>query len=375
MSGIDRPGTGPGIRALEETVRDSLRYAGGAAESIRMNVMSTLSKGVYAADTDCRFEAARRAAADTTGLVRFTLAYEAARNSTTNEVFGRFYEGTVRAVTEALWRAGEHASCRAADEAFYEVCGMEGGLPDSFSDARGEVYGACKDAVNVEGWWAARLEEEVVDAAAESISEMGAYIISMSARVARTGTALCAATAAMLESPGRGSLGDALEEARRTVPGHAGALINDEAGVVVSALLEEVSRRTRRRRGTAAWEEMARVARKRVAVLAAIVVAADVFEAVYGVVIRGVYRTAARRTLFESSYQAVLREVAAQEAADRQPNHATMYGFADAGRIGYRAAAGPPDDSGLVGLYEATYRAAYAAALRRARWPARDDAR
>lgn len=368
-----RPGTGPGVRALEEAVRDSLSYAGGAAESLRMNVMSTLSKGVCAADTDRRFEAARQAAAGRAGLARFARAYEAARNSTTNEVFGRFYEGTVRAVTGALWRVEEHAAGRAVVEAFYEVCGIEGGLPDSFSDPRWETYDACRDAVRVEGWWATRLEEGVVDAAAESISEMGAYIISMSARTARTGTALCAATAAMLEPPGRGSLEDALEDARRAVPEHAGAVINDEAGFVVSALLEEVHRRTRRRRGAGAWKEMARVARERVAVQAAAMMAADVFGAVYGAIIRGVYRTAARRTLFESSYPAVLQEVAAQEAAGPRPNHATMYGFADAGRIDYRAAAGPPSDSGLVDLYEATYRAAYAAALRRVRAPAQDD--
>lgn len=374
MPGGDRPGTDPGIGALEAAVRDSLNHAGGAAEALRMNVMSTLSKGVHAADTDRRFEAARLAAVGAAGPVRFARAYEAARNSTTNEMFGRFYEGTVRAVTGALWRVEEPAAGRAAVDAF-EVSAIEGGLPDSLSGPRREMYDAYRDAVRVEGWWVARLGEGVVDAAAESISEMGANIISMSARTARTGTALCAATAAMLDSSGSGSLEVALDGARRAVPEYASAVINDEAGFVVSTLLEEVRGRTRRRRGAGAWEEMARVARKRAAVQAAVIMAADVFEAVYGATIRGVYRTTARRALFESSYPEVLRKVAAEEAAGPRPNRATMYGFADVGRIDYRAAAGPSDDSGLVGLYEATYQAAYAAALKGARQLSRDARR
>ena len=365
MPRVGQPGTDPGIGRLEETILHLLTHAGGVAEVFRMNVMSTLSKGVCAADTDRRFEAARRAVS-TAGQVQFTLAYESARDSTTDQMIGRFYDGTVREVIGALWMVEEPAVRRAAADAFEAVM-IEGGLSNSPSGIRWKIHNACKDAVRVKGRWADRLDDEVVDAADESVNEIMVSIISASARMARTGVALCAATVAMLELSGRGSLKDALKDARRVVPEYASAAINDEAGFVVFKLLEEVSRQTRHRRGTSAWKEMARVARQRAAVQAAYVMAGDIFKAVYGAAIRGAYRTTTQKTLFETSYPAVLQEVAAKEAAGPQPNHATMYGFADAGMIDYRAFTDSSGDSGLVGLYEATYRAAYAVALKRAR--------
>lgn len=269
-------------------------------------------------------------------------------------------------VIRALLRVEEPAARRAAADAFEAVM-IEVGLPDPPARLRRNIHNACKDAVRVRGRWADRLDEEIVNAATESVDEIMASIIGPSARMARTGVALCAATAAMLESSGRGSLKDALKDARRAVPEYASAVISDDAGFVVLKLLEEVSRQTRRRRGTGAWKEMARVARQRAAVQTAYVMAGDIFKAGYGAAIRGAYRTATQKTLFETSYTAVLQEVAAKEAAGPQPNHATMYRFADAGPIDYRAFTESSGDSGLAGLYEATYRAAYAVALKRAR--------
>ena len=54
-----QPGTDSGTKVLKATICHLLTHAGGVAEVFRTNVMSTLSKGVCAADTDHRFEAAR----------------------------------------------------------------------------------------------------------------------------------------------------------------------------------------------------------------------------------------------------------------------------------------------------------------------------
>lgn len=361
----EHPGVDPEIKALEATVRHLLTHAGGIAEALRMNVMATLSKGVCAADTNHRFEAARKATGATRS-VQFARAYEAARDSTTDEMIGRFYDGTAGTVSGALQRVEEPAVRRAIADVL-ERCVIEVGLPEPSSDLHWEMYDACKDAINKKGQWADRLDEEGVYALVKSINERGASIISMSARTARTGVALCAATVAMLESSERRSLKDALKDARQTVPGYAGALINNEAGFVVSSLLEEIHKQTRRRRGTDAWKKMVRVALKRTSVQASYVMASEIFKAVYGATVRGTYRAATQKTLFEASYPAVLQEVAAGEAAVPQPNHATMYRFADAGLIDYKASTGPSGESGLVDLYEATYREAYATALKRAR--------